>query len=217
MAFQGFIKGVRYIPVPAPVFGELLQEIQDITELKIILRIFRLLHNKKGLERYVSIDELLADRVLSTALGSMDLDSRRTNIIQSLESSAKRKILIKINREDSGTFAYFLNTEFERQAMKKVLDLEHQSDFEPWETGEDRPNIYSLYEQNIGILTPIVAEKIGEAEQKYPVEWIEEAITEAVSLNSRNWRYISRILERWEIEGKQNGESRKHSGKARYI
>ena len=217
MAFQGFIKGVRYIPVPAPVFGELLQEIQDITELKIILRIFRLLHNKKGLERYVSIDELLADRVLSTALGSMDLDSRRTNIIQSLESSAKRKILIKINRKNSGTFAYFLNTEFERQAMKKVLDLEHHSDFEPWETGEDRPNIYSLYEQNIGILTPIVAEKIGEAEQKYPVEWIEEAITEAVSLNSRNWRYISRILERWEIEGKQNGESRKHSGKARYI
>ena len=217
MAFQGFVKGVRYIPVPAPVFGELLQEIQDITELKIILRIFRLLHNKKGLERYVSIDELLADRVLSTALGSMDLDSRRTNIIQSLESSAKRKILIKINRRNSGTFAYFLNTEFERQAMKKVLDLEHHSDFEPWETGEDRPNIYSLYEQNIGILTPIVAEKIGEAEQKYPVEWIEEAITEAVSLNSRNWRYISRILERWEIEGKQNGESRKHSGKARYI
>ena len=217
MAFQGFIKGVRYIPVPAPVFGELLQEIQDINELKIILRIFRLLHNKKGLERYVSIDELLADRVLSTALGSMDLDSRRTNIIQSLESSTKRKILIKINRKDIGTSAYFLNTEFERQAMKKVLDLEHQSDFEPWETGEDRPNIYSLYEQNIGILTPIVAEKIGEAEQKYPVEWIEEAITEAVSLNSRNWRYISRILERWEIEGKQNGESRKHSGKARYI
>jgi DnaD/phage-associated family protein len=217
MAFQGFIKGVRYIPVPAPVFGELLQEIQDITELKIILRIIRLLHNKKGLERYVSVDELLADRVLSIGLGSMDLNNRRTNIIQSLESSTKRKILIKINRKDIGTSAYFLNTEFERQSMKKMPDLEHQSDFEPWETGEDRPNIYSLYEQNIGILTPIVAEKIGEAEQKYPVEWIEEAIAEAVSLNSRNWRYISRILERWEIEGKQNGESRKHSGKARYI
>ena len=217
MAFQGFIKGVRYIPVPAPVFGELLQEIQDITELKIILRIIRLLHNKKGSERYVSIDELLADRVLSIGIGSMDLDSRRTHILQSLESSEKRKILIKINRKDTGSFVYFLNTEFERQAIGKMKDFEHRSDFEPWETGEDRPNIYSLYEQNIGILTPIVAEKIGEAEQRYPVEWIEEAITEAVSLNSRNWRYISRILERWEIEGKQNGESRKHSGKARYI
>ena len=217
MAFQGFIKGVRYIPVPAPVFGELLQEIQDITELKIILRIIRLLHNKKGLERYVSIDELLADRVLSIGMGSTDLDTRRTHILQCLESSEKRKILIKINRKDTDTFAYFLNTEFERQAIGKMKSIEHQPDFEPWETGEDRPNIYSLYEQNIGILTPIVAEKIGEAEQRYPVEWIEEAITEAVSLNSRNWRYISRILERWEIEGKQNGESRKHSGKARYI
>ena len=49
MAFQGFIKGVRYIPVPAPIFGDLLAEIQDITELKIVLRIIRLLHNKRGL------------------------------------------------------------------------------------------------------------------------------------------------------------------------
>ena len=56
MAFQGFIKGVRYIPVPAPIFGDLLAEIQDITELKIVLRIIRLLHNKRGLERYITLD-----------------------------------------------------------------------------------------------------------------------------------------------------------------
>ena len=110
-----------------------------------------------------------------------------------------------------------MNTEFERQTVRNVSISEPQSEFEPWEPVGERSNIYSLYEQNIGILTPIVAEKIGEAEQRYPLEWIEEAISEAVSLNSRNWRYISRILERWQKEGKGNGESRQHTRENRYL
>ena len=217
MTFQGFIKGVRYIPVPAPIFGDLLAEIQDITELKIVLRIIRLLHNKRGLERYITLDELVADRILASGISTSNVETRKTEIFRALKASVKRKILIRVDRETNPTATYFLNTEFERQTIDKIRQSETQSDHEPWEAKEDRANIYSLYEQNIGILTPIVAEKIGEAEQKYPVEWIEQAISEAVSLNSRSWRYISRILERWEIEGKEDGKSRKHTGKARYI
>ena len=217
MPFQGFIKGVRYIPVPAPVFGELLEEIQDMNELKIVLRVIRLIHDKKGLERCVTLDELLADRVIAISLNSSDIGSRKTQILQALQASQERNIFIRVDRKDDFPSLYYLNTEFERQTIGNVSMLESQSEFEPWEPVEDRPNIYSLYEQNIGILTPIVAEKISEAEQRYPLKWIEEAISEAVSLNSRNWRYISRILERWEIEGKEDGESRKHTSKARYI
>jgi len=217
MAFQGFIKGVRYIPVPTPIFGELLEEIKDLNELKILLRIIRLIHDKKGLERCVTLDELLADRVLANSLDSSDIDSRRTQILQALETSRNRNVFIKVEGKNKSTSLYYLNTEFERQAVGHVSNLPLQSEFEPWEPLGERPNIYSLYEQNIGILTPMVAEKIGEAEQRYPPQWIEEAISEAVALNSRNWRYISRILERWETEGKENGKSRKHTGKARYI
>ena len=217
MAFQGFIKGVRYIPVPTPIFGELLEEIKDINELKIVLRIIRLIHDKKGLERCITLNELLADRVLANSLDSSDIDSRGTQILQALETSQNRNIFIKVEGQNKSTSLYYLNTEFERQAVGHVSNLPPPSEFEPWEPLGDRPNIYSLYEQNIGILTPMVAEKIGEAEQRYPPQWIEEAISEAVALNSRNWRYISRILERWETEGKENGKSRKHTGKARYI
>ena len=217
MAFQGFIKGVRYIPVPTPVFGELLEEIKDINELKIVLRVIRLIHDKKGLERCVTLDELLADRVLATSLNSSNTDLRRTQILQALQTSQDRNVFIKVDGKNTSPSLYYLNTEFERQTVRNVSISEPQSEFEPWEPVGERSNIYSLYEQNIGILTPIVAEKIGEAEQRYPLEWIEEAISEAVSLNSRNWRYISRILERWETEGKADGESRKHTGKARYI
>ena len=217
MAFQGFIKGVRYIPVPTPIFGELLEEIKDINELKIVLRIIRLLHDKKGMERCVTLEELLADRVLAVSLNFSDISERRTQILKALEISHTRNIFIRVDKKDNSPSLYFLNTEFERQTVGTVSTFELQSELEPWEPVQNRPNIYSLYEQNIGILTPIVAEKIEEAEQKYPLQWIEEAISEAVSLNARNWRYISRILERWEIEGKEDGESRKHTGKTRYI
>jgi DnaD/phage-associated family protein len=67
--------------------------------------------------------------------------------------------------------------------------------------GEPAPNIYTLYEQNIGGITPLIAEDLRDAEQRYPPEWVREAFREAAELNKRNWRYIRRILERWEIEG----------------
>ena len=38
-----------------------------------------------------------------------------------------------------------------------------------------RPSIFSLYEQNIGLLTPLLAEQLVEAERRYPAGWIEDA------------------------------------------
>ncbi len=72
----------------------------------------------------------------------------------------------------------------------------------------ERPDIYALYEQNIGLLTPILAERLQDAQTRYPAEWIEEAFEEAVANNKRNWRYIERILERWAAEGKHSGQDR---------
>ncbi len=72
----------------------------------------------------------------------------------------------------------------------------------------ERPNIFALYEQNIGLLTPLLAEKLQDAEGRYPIEWIEAAFEEAVSNNKRSWRYIERILERWAVEGKNSGQDR---------
>jgi DNA replication protein len=77
----------------------------------------------------------------------------------------------------------------------------------------ERPNVYTLYEQNIGLLTPILAERLQDAESRYPMQWLEDAFREAVTNNKRNWRYIERILERWEAEGKDSGKDRKYPGR----
>jgi len=67
----------------------------------------------------------------------------------------------------------------------------------------ERPNIFVLYEQNIGLLPPLLAEELKDAADQYPAEWIEAAFREAVQQNKRKWSYIRAILRRWETEGRQ--------------
>lgn len=66
----------------------------------------------------------------------------------------------------------------------------------------ERPNIFVLYEQNIGLLTPMIASQLEDAADHYPADWIEAAFSEAVQRNKRNWKYINAILRRWETEGR---------------
>ena len=61
-----------------------------------------------------------------------------------------------------------------------------------------------------------IVEELIEAEKTYSARWIEEAFREAVGNNKRNWRYIARILERWESEGKQNGTVGRYPKKNSY-
>ena len=85
----------------------------------------------------------------------------------------------------------------------------------------DRTSI-TLYEQNIGPLTPILAETLQEAEDTYPAEWIEEAIRMAVTKNVRNWRYVEAILRSWKEKGRNetdrrsNQEDRKRDSEGNY-
>ena len=67
---------------------------------------------------------------------------------------------------------------------------------------QERPNIFALYEDTIGLLTPIVAERLKEAEERYPPGWIREAFEIAALENKRSWQYIAAILSRWGSEGK---------------
>ncbi len=67
----------------------------------------------------------------------------------------------------------------------------------------ERPNIFVLYEQNIGLLSPLIADELKDAAEQYPPDWIEAAFREAVQQNKRKWSYISAILRRWETEGRQ--------------
>jgi DnaD/phage-associated family protein len=107
--------------------------------------------------------------------------------------------------------AYFINNEAERDTIARIQEGKlkipkvaiRKQEMSPVQQPSD---IYNLYEQNIGLLTPILAEELQEAEHRYPQEWIEEAFRIALRSNIRNWKYINGILKRWEREGKQDGK-----------
>ena len=217
--YKGFPRKVRYVPVPAPLLESLLEEIDDLAELKCTLRVIAMLHVKKGHPRFVTLGELQADRTLTRSLGQ-DGDSASQSIEQGMAKAVRRGTIAVASVEESGARQqlFTINTEVNRTTLEKIAEGAIQVSplpvSEPWVEPEDTPNIFALYEQNVGMLSPMIADELREAEELYPVEWISEAIREAVGLNKRSWRYISRILERWEHEGRGHGKPGRYSKKA---
>jgi DnaD/phage-associated family protein len=216
--FTGFPAGKQpYTPVPNLFFSELLPDIDHLGELKVTLHVFWLLTQKKGARRYVSGEELAADHRLLSGLASPGQAGTGVSpadaLRDALERAVTRRTLLRVTTGEGSARRdwYFVNSEKGRQAVNDLL----AGKWTPAESGEpvrlqaERPNVFVLYEQNIGPLTPLLAEELMEAEGAYPASWIEDAFREAVDLNKRSWRYVQRILERWAAEGKEDETSRR--------
>jgi DNA replication protein len=225
-AFVGFPAGkTPYVPLPQTFFTSILPGVEDIGELKLTLYLFQLLYRKRGAPRCVSDRELLSDRSLRQALRRKgDPRAPEERLRAALELSVARGTLLRVRvRVDGEVISwYFFNTDRSRRAVAKLLRGEVAPeallDLEGDDGGRDaqdtlglsgrmlieveRPTIFLLYEQNVGLLTPLVAEELREAEERYPAEWIEEAFRLAIQQNKRKWSYIRAILKRWETEGK---------------
>jgi DNA replication protein len=212
-AFSGFPSGATSTPIPNLFFSTLLPQIEDLAELRVTLHVFRAVYQKRGYPRFVAYHELLADPSLTGVLGKQG--EAGEVVQQALDKAVDRGTLLHVALDRGGTVddLYFVNTEADQRAVSKIesgeIKLGHlvRKESRP----QPRANIFDLYEQNIGMLSPIVAEELREAEKTYPPAWIEDAFREAVDLNKRNWRYVSRILERWAAEGKDDGEPGRHS------
>ena len=72
-----------------------------------------------------------------------------------------------------------------------------------------------VYEQEIGALTPGVAEALAEAAERYPEEWVGDALRLAARHNARSWAYAEAILRRWESDGRDGGDEEAADGATR--
>ena len=213
--FSGFPGKTKFTPIPNLFFSAVLPQIDDLAELKVTLHIFWAVYQKRGYPRFVTCRELLGNPMLTKGLES---NGSPGDLLQrSLDQAVSRGTLLHLTLERDGDIddLYFVNTEADRRAVARIesgeLNLGELVRREPCPASQERPNIFTLYEQNIGMLSPIIAEELKEAEKLYPASWIEDAFREAVDLNKRSWRYISSILRRWAAEGKDDGEHRRHS------
>jgi DnaD/phage-associated family protein len=215
-AFSGFPNGyLRATVVPSLFFAEVLGDIEDPAELKVILYLFWRLGTAKRYPRFVTRRELEGDAVVHRGLAAHGPDA----LSRGLEQATQRGVIIhrRIELGERAQECYFLNTGAGRRWVRDLesgrIDLgQVVQPIEP-DQREGRPNIFRLYEENVGLLTPLVVEELKDAERRYPGEWIEDAFREAVAYNRRSWRYVQRILQRWETEGRSDGPGDETSGR----
>jgi len=217
--FLGFPNGkIHPVPVPEPFFSELLPQITDLGELKICLYIFWALDQQSDSLRYVSYADMQNDEILMNSFDTAN-EKAKSALQDALERAVQRGTLLKALPEDGNAEAaiYFINSPRGRAAIQALDAGEWSPKVEEHHLPHlavEQPNIFRLYEANIGPLTPMIADELQEAERTYPLKWIEDAIRIAVENNVRRWRYVEAILRSWQERGPDE-ENRRDSQKNR--
>lgn len=218
--FKGFPDQARQaIWLPEEFFLELLPAVDQLDELKVILWAFWMVeHQESGLSALTRNDFAAAPQLMAS-LGSTK-KAAQSALDNGLERAVRSGALLRIKVFQGGeeVDVYFLNTARGRAAIQAI----ERGEWRQAEVGLDglqvrppAPNLFQMYEENIGPLTPLIADELRDAEETYPVMWIEEAIRIAVQKNARNWRYILAILKRWQTEGRHERKDRPDTEKSR--
>lgn len=219
-AFKGFTEGKFHLtPIPGPFFSELLPTINHLGELKLTIYVFWRLDRMEGTFRYLRRGDFASDTRFMGGLASTTEEAEGI-LDAALELAVSRGTLLEstIALEAGPEKFYFLNTPKGRAAIQAIQRGAWRPSSDPQmpvELGLEQPNIFRLYEEHIGPLTPMIAEILGEAEETYPLPWIEDAIRIAVENNKRNWRYVAAILSRWQEEGRDDRKDRRDTEKNR--
>lgn len=217
--FAGFPGGrLNFTPVPDLFFSEVVAQIDDLAELKLVLHCIWRLYQKKGHWRYLRESDLHNDGVLLQSIKRPGQNADHA-LAEALERAVMHEVLLKlaVTVEESEDIWYFLNTARSREAIEQIRAgtlapaaiVDEPADV-AIAVPDERPNIFTLYEENIGLLQPVIAEELREAAETYPDAWIEDAFRIAAESNVRNWRYVHAILKRWAQEGRDSEEHPRH-------
>ena len=182
--FSGFASGSNLVSIPEQFFSELLPLIDDVLELKVTLACLRQFAQKSGLAKWTTLDELGNDPALAAGLAKV---IERGTIVEAVDRSGARWL--------------FLNDELGRAAAESIR---HGGSIEEAPAVQLRPNIFTLYEQSIGSLSPLIADQLRDAEKEFAPQVIEEAFEEAARQNVRSWAYVRKILDSRGRKGKRD-------------
>lgn len=199
--FKGFTDSETFSVIPDTFFHQLLKQIEDVAELKVILYLIWRIEHMEGPFRALSNMDFNVN----------DLGLEADEIASGLEKAVRRGTLLKVEHEAT---VYFLLNSPRGRAGAAAID---NGGWNP-KTGVsappvERPNVFKLYEENIGPLTPLIADALKDAEGTYSPEWIAESIELAVKNNKRSWKYCEAILKRWKEEGRAEKQDRRDAEK----
>lgn len=100
-----------------------------------------------------------------------------------------------------------VDTDTEKIQKRYRKEPEQEPDFaddDAKNTDQSDENIFDVYENEIGALTPLIADSLRLAKAEFPAHWIRESLRIAAKNNKRSWSYAEKILKRWQVEGFQS-------------
>ncbi|MBN1305724.1 MAG: DnaD domain protein [Anaerolineales bacterium] len=208
--FAGFDSSETFTRLPEAFFHTLLKDIDDLGELKVTLYALWRIEHMEGTLRALSGADFGTDRPQLAGLSDDEIST-------ALDRAAARGTLVRVEKQEA--VYYFLNSPRGRAAAQAFSSGDPDATKDASLPPQEHPNVFALYEANIGPLTPMMAESLRDAEQEYPEEWIREAIGLAVQNNKRSWRYTEAILIRWKEEGHGKKQDRRDSkeDRRRYV
>lgn len=205
--FKEFTTSENFTRLPDTFFHQLLKEIEDVSELKVTLYLLWQVEHMEGPVR--------ALRQRDFPPKTLGLDA--SDIAEGLEKALQRGSMLKSEHE--ADVLYFLNSPRGRVAAEAFAKGEWSESTQIMPAPPvERPNIFRLYEENVGPLTPLIADALKDAEETYSQDWVVEALEVAIKNNVRNWRYVETILKRWKEKGKHERKDRQDAvkGSERY-
>jgi len=212
ITFSGFEESKKgFTGIPDQFFSEILPAIRDLSELKIILYILWSTYTHGDFGMSFSAEDILRDKKFIDGLEEENQSVEKL-VNKSLENAAVDNVLIFLDLKDEKKKVYFINSPRGRAALELIKNGNLPNDLSHPKATLDviKPNLFQLYQENIGPLTPLIADALRDAQDTYPEDWIDEAIQIAVKNNVRRWKYIETILTRWQEEGR-NGTDRRNA------
>ncbi len=203
--FEGFPGIGKATAIPNSFFSTVLPAMRETGDLLAFLWVARLVQEQQGEARFVTAAQIREhpDATASfTALAGGGDGGNAEALDRGLAACVELGALLALDLAGGGIeeTAYFVNNPAARRAVARARggELELRPGAIAYEPQPARrPNIFHLYEEHIGTITPLVAERLIAASELFPQHLIESAFREAAERNVRNWRYIERILQRW--------------------
>jgi DNA replication protein len=208
------------VSIPSEFFVRQLPAIDHLGELKLTLYLYWRLGREAPWSGVVRRDELLQDQRLLEGLPRQGL-SREEALDEAIERAVARGTILQTEASLEGggqDVCYAINSSTGRQSVDRLQASDRQLSASlsgARRLVDDQPNIFVLYEQNIGPLTPLLADELREAEASYPEQWIIDAVRIALANNVRKWSYVRAILEDWQVKGRDEREDLRDPEKAR--
>lgn len=212
-----------YTPVPDELFDVWLPKLKE-AELKVLLYIIRrtLGFKKPGNKDQIALSQISSG--ITTADGKVqDVGTglHPASCSRAADSLAKKGLITK----ESTTLADGGHGPNEYTLRFKAPLLPHGNTLLPSDQPQEATTTHArvggrarvsdaraaaatttslstIYEQNIGQLTPMIADELHDIEDTYPEGWFADAVQEAVLNNARNLKYVRAILRRWDAEGR---------------